>query len=65
MTEENNHKEFDLEFERKMGEMLNELHDRGAITYDERTNLGNLFLEYGWFRYKEGFDEGLYDGLCK
>ena len=48
-----------FEFEHKMGEILNEMHNRGVITYDERESIRQLFLEYGWNRYKEGFDEGL------
>lgn len=48
-----------FDFETKMGKILNEMHNRGAITYDERENIVQLFLDYGFFRFREGFDDGL------
>ena len=51
--------ETSFDFETKMGKILNEMHNRGAITYDERENIVQLFLDYGFFRFREGFDDGL------
>lgn len=45
--------------ETALGDIIKQLGDRGAITPEERKNLVHLVVDYGFLRYREGFDEGL------